>query len=180
MKRSSRVGRVGRVTMEGYGHLPLPASSYSLASPQFGPEQRIYRMYRSCWTKHDTGRRNQFHVTINWLSRIVMMLTRTVFWIYLWIFGKKEFWYFTSLLSYLACRSRIILQVTFAILLDGQLVVAQRPAQPRLDQATNWYCSILKDLTDQRISQRCQGSQTCRYTRNKLNQNTQLFPQWST
>lgn len=91
MRRSSRVGRVGRVTMEGYGHLPLPASSSSLASPQFGPEQRIYRMYRSCWTKHNTGRRNQFHVTINWLSRIVMMLTRTVFWIYLWNFGKRNF-----------------------------------------------------------------------------------------
>ena len=37
-------------------------------------------------------------------------------------FWGEEFFYFTSLLSYLACQRRIILQVTFAILLDGQLV----------------------------------------------------------
>lgn len=67
------------------------------------------------------------------------------------------------LLSYLACRSRIILQVTFAILLDGQSKVASVQLNPGW-AATNWYCSILRDLTDQWISRRCQASQTYRYT----------------
>jgi len=51
----------------------------------------------------------------------------------------KEFFYFTSLLSYLACQRRIILQVTFAILLDGQLVGLElgdrELPRPRIDIA---------------------------------------------
>jgi len=71
-------------------------------------------------------------------------------------FWGKEFFYFTSLLSYLACQRRIILQVTFAILLDGQLLglVGVRlklgPGRPGHKLILQYF----KDLTDQWIIQR--------------------------
>jgi len=90
-------------------------------------------------------------VTINWLLRIEMARWHAHF------FGRilmdcMDF-DLLPLLSYLACRSRIILQVTFAILLDGQSKVASVQLNPGW-AATNWYCSILRDLTDQWISRR--------------------------
>jgi len=72
--------------MEGYGHLLLAASSCSLASNQPGPERRVYKKYPRFF-----GTKQAEEITINWLSRIDTMLTRTVFGIHLWIFGEKNF-----------------------------------------------------------------------------------------
>jgi len=65
-----------------------------------------YQLLPTPWPAHNLVRNREFtectdlagqnriqaeEITINWLSRIDTMLTRTVFWIDLWIFGKKEF-----------------------------------------------------------------------------------------